>query len=167
MEIWDAYKEDGTLAGFDIVRGQPIPEGLFHLVCEILVQHFDGSYLLMQRDFNKEGYPGMFEATAGGSALKGETPISAALRELKEETGIIADKLIEINQIYSNNTIYYNFLCVTDCDKSSITLQEGETISYRWVSKNKSLKFMSSSECIPSQKERLIPHLNRIIFTRG
>lgn len=159
MEIWDAYKVDGSLAGCDLVRGQPIPEGLFHLVCEILVQHVDGSYLLMQRDFDKEGYPGMFEASAGGSAIKGETPIVAALRELKEETGIIACKLTEINKVYSKNTIYYSYLCVVDCDKSAITLQEGETISYLWVSKDDLLKFMNSSECISSQKDRLISFL--------
>ena len=25
MEIWDAYYPDGTLAGRDLVRGEPIP----------------------------------------------------------------------------------------------------------------------------------------------
>ena len=25
MEIWDAYNADGTLAGFDIVRGEKVP----------------------------------------------------------------------------------------------------------------------------------------------
>lgn len=130
MEIWDAYKKDGSLAGCDLLREEPIPNGLYHLVCEVLVKHVDGSYLLMQRDFSKEGYPGMFEATAGGSALKGESPVIGAVRELKEETGIATDELIPIYHIMSHNTIYYGFLCVTDCDKSSVVLQEGETVAY-------------------------------------
>lgn len=88
MEISDGYRKDGTLAGCDLVRGELIPDGLYHLVAEVLVQHIDRSYLLMQRDWSKDGYPGVFEATAGGSALKGESPTDAALRELKEETGI-------------------------------------------------------------------------------
>lgn len=49
MEIWDAYLEDYTLAGCDLIRGNEIPNGLFHLVSEVIVRHKDGTYLLMQR----------------------------------------------------------------------------------------------------------------------
>ena len=38
MEIWDGYFEDGTLAGVDLIRGEKIPEGFYHLVSEVLVQ---------------------------------------------------------------------------------------------------------------------------------
>lgn len=71
MEIWDAYLEDGTLAGSDLTRGSEIPHGLFHLVCEVIVRHIDGSYLLMQRDYNKINYPGLYEASAafGGKRI--------------------------------------------------------------------------------------------------
>lgn len=162
MEIWDAYRVDETFAGCDLIRGESIPKGLYHLVSEILVKHIDGSYLIMQRDFNKEGYPGMFEATAGGSAIKGESPIDAALRELKEETGINADTLIPINKTNSENTIYYSFLCVTDCDKSAVTLQAGETISFRWISTKNFVEFMSSSEFISAQRDRLMPYIKSV-----
>ena len=58
MEIWDGYLENGDLAGVDLIRGEEIPEGLFHMVCEVLVRHTDGTYLLMQRDLEKETHPG-------------------------------------------------------------------------------------------------------------
>ena len=87
-EIWDAYLPNGTLAGCNLVRGEPIPNGLYHLVGEILVRHADSDYLLMQRDPRKPNYGGFFEATAGGSALKGEDAYCCARRELQEETGI-------------------------------------------------------------------------------
>ncbi len=48
-----------------------------------------------------------FEATASGSALKGESPICVALRELREETGIIATELIQIGIIP-----YFIVICV-------------------------------------------------------
>ena len=131
MEIWDAYLPNGILAGCDLVRGEPIPNGLYHLVSEILVRHTDGDYLLMQRDFRKPNYGGYFEATAGGSALKGEDAYFCAKRELREETGIDAGTLTNIGRFVSHDTIYENFLCVTDCDKSSVKLQEGETVSYK------------------------------------
>lgn len=152
MEIWDGYLADGTLANRDLVRGEPIPKGLYHLVCEILVRHIDGDYLLMRRDLRKPNYGGYYEATAGGSAIKGEDRLTCAIRELKEETGIISNDLREIGRYTSYDTIYYNYLCVTDCDKSSITLQEGETICFRWVSEEEFIAFVNSDHMIRSQR---------------
>lgn len=112
MEIWDGYFIDGTLANQDLIRGEQIPSGSYHLVCDILVRHVDGDYLLMQRDFCKSNYGGYFEATAGGSALKGEDMWVCAKRELLEETGIVSDSFELIGQHTSSDTIYYSFLCV-------------------------------------------------------
>lgn len=51
-ELWDAYNRDfEKVSGVTLVRGDKIPGGLFHLVCDIIVRHTDGQYLLMQRDF--------------------------------------------------------------------------------------------------------------------
>ena len=166
MEIWDAYYADGTLAGQDLVRGKPIPDGLYHLVSEILVRHTDGDYLLMQRDFRKPNYGGYFEATAGGSALKGEDALTCAIRELREETGIDADTLINIGRFVSHNTIYENFLCVTDCDKKSVKLQEGETVSYKWISEAEFIDFVNSDAMIDVQFRRYQPYLKQMGYVK-
>lgn len=159
MKIWDGYYRDGTLANRDLVRGESIPEGLYHLVCEILVRHIDGDYLLMRRDYAKPNYGGYYEATAGGSALKGEDELSCAKRELFEETGICSDSIVMIGKTISKDTIYFNFLCITDCDKSSITLQEGETISYKWVNETALIAFVNSEEIIETQKVHFFHYL--------
>ena len=83
MELWDAYLPDGRKAGRTLTRGEPVPAGLFHLVADELVKHTDGAYLVMQRDFRKNGYPGLFEAGASGAVRMGETPYEGALRELR------------------------------------------------------------------------------------
>ena len=71
VEIWDAYdKQFNKIENVILERGKAVPDGMYHLVCEIIVKHNDGTYLLMQRDFNKH-LGGMWELTAGGSALKG------------------------------------------------------------------------------------------------
>lgn len=135
MELWDAYDENlRRLEGVTLVRGEPIPDGVYHLVCDVLVRHADGQILLMQRDLAKRG-GGKWEATAGGSALQGETPQDCAVRELREETGIAANDLTELTREVNptNHTYYVEYLCVTHCDKNSVILQEGETMAYRWV----------------------------------
>ena len=166
MERWDAYLFNGTLAGCDLVRGEPIPNGLCHLVSEILVRHTDGDYLLMQRDHRKPNYGGYFEATAGGSALKGEDAFCCARRELREETGIDSGTLTKIGRFVSHDTIYENFLCVTDCDKNSITLQEGETVSYKWISEAEFIDFVNSDAMIDVQFRRYKPYLKQMGYIK-
>jgi len=165
MEIWDAYLSDGTPAGCDLIRGEPIPAGLYHLVCEILVRHVDGSYLLMQRDLRKKGYPGRWEATAGGSALKGEDVLACARRELLEETGLVGT-LTAIGRYVAKDTIYRQYLCVTAYDKATVTLQEGETIAYRWVTEAEFADFVNSAEMIDVQRVRYEPYLMQIGYLR-
>jgi len=166
MEIWDAYHADGTPAGGTLVRGEPIPEGLYHLVSEILVRHTDGDYLLMQRDLRKPAYPGYYEATAGGSALAGENALACARRELREETGIAADSFAEIGRFVSQDTIYCQYLCVTGCDKTTVTLQEGETIAYRWITEAEFVDFIHSGQMIDVQRKRYQAYFERMGYLR-
>ena len=158
MERWDAYDSHfQKVEGVTLIRGEPIPEGLYHLVCDILVRHRDGTYLLMQRDRRKH-YGGMWEATAGGSALQNETPLECAVRELREETGIFSRELTEVGRVQSGNTVYVEFLCVTDCRKDSVRLQEGETIAYCWVSKEQLLA-MQKEELVTERMQEYIEEL--------
>ncbi len=158
MELWDAYDADfNKIDGITLVRGEPIPKGMRHLVCDIIVRHADGEYLLMQRDKRKH-YGGMWEATAGGSALVGESPLECAHRELYEETGIDAPELTQLGTVTTDDRIYVEFLCVTECDKRAVTLQEGETSAYRWVSRDE-LVSMKKSELVTEKMQKFIDEL--------
>ncbi|SDQ11297.1 ADP-ribose pyrophosphatase YjhB, NUDIX family [Streptococcus equinus] len=147
MELWDAYDAHlNVIGGQVLVRGEKIPKGVYHLVSEVIVRHQDGIYLLTQRD-SRKNLGGMWEATAGGSALQGESPLECAKRELREETGILTDDFIEVGRVLHqrHQTYYVNYLCHTDVDKESIVLQEGETSAYKWVTAEE-LRQMSREE---------------------
>ncbi len=172
MELWDGYNADRTLAGVDIAReGErqgKFPRGLYHLVVDVIVRHVDGTYLAMQRDFNKVGYPGRWEIGAGGSVLKGETAYEGALRELQEETGVVAEKLTLLNTIsvVCENGVgvhYFVYLCVTDMDKDAVILQEGETIDFEWITAEKA----TDGNYIPKRRTELVEKLRKsaIILT--
>ena len=163
MELWDAYDENfNIIENITLVRGEEekISEGIFHLVVDILVKHKDGTYLLMQRDSNKS-YGSMWEATAGGSVLKGESAYDAAFRELKEETGIVAEKLVEVGRVVKpeNGSAYVEYVCETDCNKDSIVLQEGETVAYRWVDRD-TLIHMDGKELLTYRVKGFLKELN-------
>jgi len=157
MEKWDMYTRDGKVTGITINRGEATPDGLYHLGCEVLVRHEDGSILCMKRAMSKQDYPGWFEATVGGAALAGEDKIQCIKRELREETGIVCDDFCEIGCHISDEDrgILYNFVCTVNCDKDSITLQEGETEDYKWMTEAEFSAFVNSGEMIQPQKKRL------------
>ena len=151
-ELWDAYdRELNKIENVTLVRGEPIPDGFYHLVCDIVVKHTDGTYLLMQRDFKKT-FGGMWELTAGGSALAGETPLEGAMRELREETGIISFNLKEIERFVNEKRHFVCVVhfCLTDCDKNSIILQKGETVAFRWLTRDEILE-MSDDTLAPTR----------------
>ena len=160
MEIWDLYDENGNKTGETFAREwekeRGLPEGRYHIVCDILLKHDDGSFLLMQRDKNKQPYPGYWEASAGGSALAGETPLEGAKRELFEETGICTDRfeLISVVRSDRNPVFFYSYLACTDADKDSVKLQEGETIDYKWVDRAGLFAYIDSDEAIKTHNKR-------------
>ena len=162
MEKWDAYDSNfKKIDGKILIRGEEkdIPDGVYHLVCEILVKHTDGSYLLMKRDYRKH-YGGMWEATAGGSALIGETPLQCAIRELKEETGIETSALTKVGTEFNDKThsVHVEFLCVTNWEKTNIQMQDGETIDYKWVNRE-DLIAMSKNELVTERMQKYIDEL--------
>ena len=167
-EIWDLYDARGNKSEKTIERnsGERIPDGLYHIVCDILVQHEDGSYLLMERDHNKDVYPGYFEAAAGGSAITGESPLMCAVRELREETGIIVstDDLELVNHIVvdRNHCIFFSYYVKVKCKKDSVTLQEGETVGYRWVDEKGFLEYVDSDKSIKNRNLRYEEYISGI-----
>lgn len=162
MELWDIYTADDEFTGKTIDRNGPerIPEGLYHIACEVLVRHTDGDILLMLRAKSKKEYGGCYETTAGGSAKSGESPEDCARRELLEETGLTAGELTLVDKRLSEKykSIFYSFVTTVSCDKDSVTLQEGETEGYLWVSPEKMRSLIGSGKDIDILTERYMDY---------
>lgn len=159
-EVWDAYDRHlNRIPGETLVRGEPIPEGMYHLVSDVIVRHTDGSWLLMQRD-RRKNWGGMWEATAGGSALRGESAYACAERELAEETGIRDAELEQVGILISHvyHTIFAEYLCVTDQPKDTIVLQDGETQAYKWVT-TEELRQMKRDDLITERMQGFLQEL--------
>lgn len=168
MELWDAYTRNGAKTGGVLVRGQRMWPGIYHLVCEVLVRHTDGSYLCMIRSRSKPNYHLYPECTAGGSALLGEDPLTCIRRELREETGIEWSEFDEVGFSVreASASIFHSYICTVDWSKDRITLQEGETEAYRWLSEEEFIEFVNSDRMIPEQFRRMEGWLRKMGYLK-
>ncbi len=135
MEKWDLFDAKRQPLNRTHIRGEALKEGEYHLVVEIWTINSKGEILLTLRHPEKDVYPDYWENT-GGSALAGETSLEAAVRELEEETGIIArpEELEFVDSVNAKTAIHDVYLLIKDWPLTNIKLQDGETSDAQWVS---------------------------------
>jgi 8-oxo-dGTP pyrophosphatase MutT (NUDIX family) len=79
-------------------------KGLWHRGVHVLVYTKDGHVLAQKRSTTMKRNPGKLDLSAGGFVDSGETPEQAAVREVKEETGLT----IDASQLSLVNLTRYN-----------------------------------------------------------
>ena len=148
-ELWDIYDENRVKTGRTHPRGKLIPEGDYHLVVHVCVQNGEGKLLLTQRSPNK-GFPHKWEWT-GGSALAGEDSLSAAIREVREETGLTvhAENGMLLDTMRRTNDFVDLWLFHEDFDLSQVKLQEGETCAARLATVDELFEMAKHEELAP------------------
>lgn len=165
-ELWDAYDKEGNPLGFDLVRGEPLPEDVYHLVVEVLAVTAGGRVLVTRRHPDK-AWGGCWEYT-GGSVVKGETPVQGALRELWEETGIAVspedlhpvyvDTWPETAGMGAGSSIYHSFVTFFDPAEQTIRLQEGETVDYKLLPYESFKRFLLEDRFVDVVRRRFLDH---------
>ena len=131
MEIWDLYNERRELTGRTHTRGDVIPDGYYHLVVHVWIRNSRGEYLQTKRAPEKS-MAGLWEST-GGSALLGEDSLTAALREVREETGLRLDPNAGrlLLQFSGDHYLCDTWLFEREIDLDEIVLRPGETCGKR------------------------------------
>lgn len=128
------YTADRQPLGHKIQRGAPIPRGEYHIVVQIMTVNRKGEILLTQRVPEKTS-GGKWECS-GGCAISGETSREAAVRELREETGlIVTPDEIDVEWTLTTDSMLRDFYIVTkDARLESLKLQITEVCAAKWVS---------------------------------
>lgn len=134
MEYWDLYDANERPLGRTHRRGEPLPDGAYHLGADVWTVNSRGEILLTLRAPEKRDLPNEWENTCG-SVLAGETALAGAVRELREETGIVArpEELALLCAYVDGDTISHSYLLRRDVDAAEIVFQPGETVAARWV----------------------------------
>ena len=145
-ELWDVYDVNRNLTGRFHHRGDPLQPGDYHMVVHVWLRNSKGQFLITKRSPNK-GFPNMWECT-GGSALAGDDSLSAAMREVKEETGLtlLAENGSVILSGIGSDYFYDIWLFEQDFDLADVVLLEGETCD---------AKYATGEEILQMQKEGL------------
>jgi len=90
----------------------------------------EGKILILKRNSSGKNF-GKFNLP-GGKIDSGETPLMAALRELKEETGIKIDYANFFRKTIKDDKIIYHFFYFSE--KRPEVYLNNEHSSYKWVS---------------------------------
>lgn len=141
VEYWDLYDENRNKLDRVVKRGEILKDTEYHLVVNAWIKNKKNEFLITQRAEHKS-HPLMWECT-GGSALKGETSLNAAIREIKEELGIVINK--DGATLIGSTLRYYKgcpdildvWLFEDDINIKDVVIQEEEVNDVMWASKEK------------------------------
>jgi len=127
-EYYDLLDENRNPTGKKHKRGEPLPQGSYHLIVCSWIVNSKGEFLIAQRSPNKNHAPNLWE-TPGGSVLSGEDSLTATIREAYEEIGI--NLLPENGVIFATyreeNCFFDHWLFRQEFNLSDLVLQENET----------------------------------------
>jgi 8-oxo-dGTP pyrophosphatase MutT (NUDIX family) len=119
------------------------------MVIHVWLQNSKGQFLITKRSPNK-GFPNMWECT-GGSALAGDDSLSAAMREVKEETGLtlISENGKVILSGIGTDYFYDIWVFQQDFELKEVVLLEGETCDVRYATAEEILKMQQEGIFVP------------------
>jgi len=147
-ELWDIYDGERNKTGRLHRRGELLNDGDYHLVVHIWVKNSRGEFLITKRAAHK-GFPNMWECT-GGSALACDDSLTAALREVEEETGLLlSPENGRIVHSYKRRDSFVDvWLFEEDHDLCEVILNDDETVDKMYASSSKIREMIATGEFI-------------------
>lgn len=135
MEIFDLYDENRIKTDKTMIRGNKTPDGFYRLVVHICIFNNKGKMLIQQRQPFKKGWSNMWDVSVGGSAVSGDTSLSAAIREVREELGIkLAPPQLRRFITIEDNSVFDDWYAVNlDIDLAKLNLQYEEVQDAKWA----------------------------------
>ena len=136
MELWDIYNEKKEKTGRTMKRNDwNMKPDEFHLTVLGVLQRPDGKFLITKRRMDKEWAAGWWEVPGGG-VRAGEESKEAAMREVKEETGLTLTSYKFRGLVtFINSECESELMCVFTADGYTGELIECNEGELCWVDK--------------------------------
>jgi len=90
-EIFDVVNERDEVVG-QATRAEVHARGLLHRAVHVLVFNARGEVFLQKRSMAKDKSPGLWDSSASGHVDSGEDYSACAIRELREEIGLVLEE---------------------------------------------------------------------------
>ena len=144
METFDLYTPDGVKSDRTMIRGTQIPEGYYRYIIHVIIFNSKGEMLIQQRQPFKKGWSGMWDVSAGGSVVSGETIQEGAERETREELGLelSLDGILPALCLRFDEGINVIWLIQKDVNLDELHLQESEVKQVKWASREEIQQMM-------------------------
>lgn len=138
MEYFDVYNIKGNKLNKQVKRGTPLNKDEYFMIVHVWIENNQGQFLIQKRA--KKSDPNPFQwATTTGSALAGEKAIDTAIRETKEELGLMLNKqtLKQLGIITSTRakyqTITHVFHTKLQVSLDELRLDKDEVLDVTWA----------------------------------
>ncbi|MBQ7534353.1 MAG: NUDIX domain-containing protein [Stomatobaculum sp.] len=156
MELIDLYNSNGEKTGRQILRGTPVSPDEFFLVVHLCVFDSSGRMLIQRRSPEKPRWGGIWDLSAGGFVLAGESSIEAVSREASEELGLSVCGSPRFCLRARFSQVLDDFYCLyEDIDLNSLTLQKEEVSEVRWASREEVLSLLDQEQFISYERSIL------------
>ena len=166
MEYFDILDEDGNKTGRIKLRNEVHRDGDWHKAAHIWIVNPDEGVLLQRRCHTKDSWPDKLDISCAGHLSAGDSSMDGALRELREELGLIVNaedlKLVctmkqpadPFSRIV-NNEFADIYLLETECTLNDMTFQIEEISEIFFVSKPEFRKMVEEKnlELVPHEEE--------------
>ncbi|MPN38105.1 Isopentenyl-diphosphate Delta-isomerase [bioreactor metagenome] len=168
-ELWDILDENGNKTGRLCERGTRMYKGEYHLVVQVWIKNSNNEFLISRRSNNGISWSGLWQTT-GGAAVAGDNSLKTALKETREEIGIMLDpKNGQLFKHYSeprkndSGGVFIDvWLFRQDFDISTVVLQPEETCDAMWASSEKIKQMIYDGYFIPPQEA--YPYIDEILI---
>ncbi len=156
MEYLDIYNDKLEKTGKIVARGYECGPDEHIFVVHLCIFNTKGQLLIQQRSLQKSMFPGVWDLSAGGHVLSGETTAEAAMRETREELGF--DRFEDMRFAFMEPFSYVFddfYVMVADVDLNGLNLQKSEIETVAWADRDEVFAMSRRGEFVNYEPECL------------
>lgn len=153
MEILDVYDKYKTLTGKKILKGQynELLPGEYTLLTYVAIFNSENEMLIQKRQAELDRHPNLWDISASGHVISGETSDEAIERKLYEELGHKHEFVEDLAYFTINNNKSFGdvYIINDDIDINDLRLDYKKVQNVTWATKDEILQLIEEEKFIP------------------
>ena len=159
MEYIDIFDENNNPSGQIKEKAKAHEDGNFHRTAHVWIINDKNELLLQKRSATKKSHPNCWDISGAGHIKAGESIIDGAIRELKEELGVVVTEkdfkyISTIKSTKNPKNMEFQYVYLLKCNKTieQYTFEDDE------VSEVKYVHFEELEKMVEEREEGLLIH---------